>query len=571
MANRFHTYFGQIVTPSELNEIFESLFSGIDQFVQDFGFSGVAVGAVATQHTPPNLTVDVSGPAVVYDQMANRMTFGSPVVVNCTLDENGSSTSVVGGSNQKWLSLFIEFTTTPSDPRTDELGATVYYRNVTGYRINVVQGAEAPIGTPTRPALRGDQILLADVLLGFSPASIVNADISTTRTQVIYDLTGSPNSIRARSLEDVLQSMLGTINSFSGTLDTEAFDRSTADTALGVLISTTAGSVRTDEAVRAEVNALLNFRVVDTGGGQVINAAAMDLGNIVAVGAVGTIMYSFDGGLTWSASTAANSPASGGSTYNGTFYDVLWVTTLAKFVAVGSLGEIQTSPDGVTWTHQVSGDATDLHAIAFNGTTLCTIGNLSGAGKSKVSTNGTAWSTTTQAFQFSPALAGGYSSGLFVAHEAVSANMKSSPDGVTWTTRTLDGAPVMTAGAGSIGWSYTQGFLVVGAVTTPRIMQQSPTGTVWTSLRTPASTGATNQVLVTDQAAYALTQRKTTAWVAVAGVSSGSRDFTSLGPSTSSTPSNGKPSLLRCSSRSQMAFLPTGTAGIVGLSQAWAA
>src|SRR3990172_3415841 len=116
--NKFTFYFGQIPTDVELNAMFAELEAGIERFVQDFGLVGVVAGADVTQHTPNNLTVDVGGSAIVYDQTAQRMSWGSAQVVNCAVDENGAGTAVIGGANEKWLSLFVKFVTTDADPRT---------------------------------------------------------------------------------------------------------------------------------------------------------------------------------------------------------------------------------------------------------------------------------------------------------------------------------------------------------------------------------------------------------------------------------------------------------------------
>ena len=112
MANKFHTYFGQIVTDAELNEIHDSLFDAISRFVEDFGFRGIVAGGTVTQHSPTNLTVNVSAPTIVYDQNSNRMQFDAPVNLNLAVDENAAATTVSGSLNEKWLSIFIEFTST---------------------------------------------------------------------------------------------------------------------------------------------------------------------------------------------------------------------------------------------------------------------------------------------------------------------------------------------------------------------------------------------------------------------------------------------------------------------------
>jgi len=220
--NKFHTYFGQVITDTELNEIFTELTGGIERFIQDFGFFGIAAGAVVTRHEPANMTVDVSGPAILYDQLAQRLSFGSTQVVNCAQDENGVSTAVVGPPNARWLSIFAKFVSTPSDPRTDDLGATVFYRDVAGFQLRVAQGSEADaIADSPRAPLRGDQILIADVRIVHGQASIQAVDIDVSRTQTIYRLPGAPISIQARGLADVLQAMLDSLNTVRDAVDAD--------------------------------------------------------------------------------------------------------------------------------------------------------------------------------------------------------------------------------------------------------------------------------------------------------------------------------------------------------------
>lgn len=243
MANKYHTYFGQIITNSELNEIFDSLFVEVDRFIQDFGYRGIVTGGNVAQHSPTNLSVDIDGPTIVYDQEANRMAFASLTNVPLSLDENGAATPVVGSLNEKWLSLFMEFVSTPTDPRTDDLGDTVYFKDVESYRINVVQGSEAAIGTPTKPALRADQILIADVLLGYGVTSIVNAKISDARSEVAYDLTGTPLAVRSKNFTEVLQQFLDALNDGLTAIATLDVDDMIADALTGSPTSIPSGNM----------------------------------------------------------------------------------------------------------------------------------------------------------------------------------------------------------------------------------------------------------------------------------------------------------------------------------------
>jgi hypothetical protein len=70
---------------------------------------------------------------------------------------------------------------------------------------------------------------------------------------------------------------------------------------------------------------------------------------VVIVGDTGEIQTSTDG-INWTHRTAAAS-------YAGTWRSVCYSTHLGLFVAVGSAGEIQTSPDGINWTHRTAGSS----------------------------------------------------------------------------------------------------------------------------------------------------------------------------------------------------------------------
>lgn len=217
--NKYETYFGQVITDDELNEIFNSFASAIESFIQDFGYSGIAVGADLVQNPTPNMAVSVSAPGVVYDQFGNRTSFGSALPVNCTADENNATTAVVGTGNSKWLSVFIKYVLTPSDPRVDDLGDTIYFRKSPSYVMHVAQGAEASGSLAVRPPLRSDQILLGDIKVTYGQTSIANADIDLSRRQVIYNIPGTPLSVKAKALQAVLQAVVTAINNInSGTL-----------------------------------------------------------------------------------------------------------------------------------------------------------------------------------------------------------------------------------------------------------------------------------------------------------------------------------------------------------------
>lgn len=208
-------YFRQRVSEQEMDAAFGDVEDAIKVFLQGFQYTGVALGAVGAQAAIPNLTVVLSGPAIIYQQTQEPIHWSSPQTVNVAVDENGVTTTVAGAPNEKWLSIFAEFVRAPSDARIDGRGDTVLYLQDESFKLNVVQGAEAAVGLAVRPGFRGDQILVADVRLIFGQVAVLNADISVTRSQLVYIIAGVPNSIRERNLNDVLAAILAIANGVS--------------------------------------------------------------------------------------------------------------------------------------------------------------------------------------------------------------------------------------------------------------------------------------------------------------------------------------------------------------------
>lgn len=146
----------------------------------------------------------------------------------------------------------------------------------------------------------------------------------------------------------------------------------------------------------------------------------------------------------------------------------------------GSSANVATSPDGVTWTLRTMPASASWSYSAVNGGNVMAIA--SGATNVALSTDGgVTWSAATAL----PAacFAIGYIGGLWVAMRGGSTSYYTSPDGVTWTTRT---------GPASIGGSA--GLYQVGSVLmfTPvsgvsGTYYTTPDGVAWTTRSFPAS------------------------------------------------------------------------------------
>ncbi len=209
------------------------------------------------------------------------------------------------------------------------------------------------------------------------------------------------------------------------------------------------------------------------------------------------VMTSADG-ITWTSRTSA-------PTTNALWLDVGGVSGLA--IAVGSLGtssgvKIMTSTnDGASWTTQTpaSNPAPINGIVVVSAGTHVAAGFHSSTSTLATSTNGTSWTTRT-----GPADSQFYSvawnGSIYVAvgmdlNTNLEGRAASSPTGTTWTARTTD--PVSAAGSNgpnflSVAAGVSGGFVAVGrddnTFTIPYIMY-SAAGTTWTARTASPTTG----------------------------------------------------------------------------------
>jgi len=191
-------YFRQRVTQADLDEAFLAAENADKLITEDIlGFGFLVSGpnpATVVERGVPDLLVLVNT-LLGYDQQGRRISNsrsgfqggtdqGLPAQgVDLSVDELGAVTSVVGGGNEKTISIFIEFRRKTTDPRLDGNGAAVFFLQDESIQFNVVQSAEAGVGLSVPPPLRGDQILLADITRIFGQTSFLNADIDQSRRQ----------------------------------------------------------------------------------------------------------------------------------------------------------------------------------------------------------------------------------------------------------------------------------------------------------------------------------------------------------------------------------------------------
>lgn len=206
--------------------------------------------------------------------------------------------------------------------------------------------------------------------------------------------------------------------------------------------------------------------------------AAYGAGLFVIVGNSGNLATSPDG-ITWTSRT---------STFGATrIKKVAYGNGL--FVAVGYAGKMATSPDGITWTSRTSGfGATDIWTVEYSADLgLWILGGDSATMKTASDPTNNSWSTPSTGFTGTQIIkCVRWANGLLVAGSGTGGGsggneLRTSPDGTTWTLRTIpfaDGEDVLGADFGNGTWviSGNNGELAT-----------SPDAITWTS-RTAAVT-----------------------------------------------------------------------------------
>jgi hypothetical protein len=187
--------------------------------------------------------------------------------------------------------------------------------------------------------------------------------------------------------------------------------------------------------------------------------------------------------------------------YSGNFYSVAHDGS-GLWTAVGTDGEIQTSPDGITWTQRAAagGYSGYFAEIAHDGTGLWVAGGQSG--EIQTSPDGITWTKQTPDGGYSGVFNGiAYDgTGLWVA-VASQGEIQTSPDAITWTHQDNDGGFV--ASFYEVAYDGTGLWVAVGA---SGEIQTSPDGITWTA-RTPGGGFSGNF--------YGIAHDGTGLWVAV--------------------------------------------------------
>ncbi len=191
MASRTDFFFRQRVTEQELDLAFELLEKADHNLAADIGVYGIISGAAPTAHLPvADLSIDLTAPAKAYDNLGQRIFFGTGQTVDCGVDHQGLSTTVADPANERWLGVFLKFDRLLSDPRTDGNSQQVFFRHDEHYQILVRQAPEGTIGTALKHPLKDDELLICDVRLRHGQTQIVEQDIDISRRQSFIFATG---------------------------------------------------------------------------------------------------------------------------------------------------------------------------------------------------------------------------------------------------------------------------------------------------------------------------------------------------------------------------------------------
>lgn len=216
--------------------------------------------------------------------------------------------------------------------------------------------------------------------------------------------------------------------------------------------------------------ALLNWASLkDTSTANIYAFAAN--GNImIAVGASGMIFRTDDVSQVashWTVQTQA-------AAFAGSFYAATFSAALGLFIIAGTTGEIQTSPDGVTWTHRTAGSsyAGTIQDIAVGSGIVVFVGT---GGEIQSSTNGTAWTRrVTGAMTWTNVV---WSGAEFITFSVTSADTQRSTNGTTWAAIASQFLARSAAFGNGIWVS-----MVDGATTTIRTSTDG--GLTWTAFAT---------------------------------------------------------------------------------------
>ncbi len=188
-----------------------------------------------------------------------------------------------------------------------------------------------------------------------------------------------------------------------------------------------------------------------------LKALASTTSNTVVVGSSGKMAALDHATGTWQARDSVSSK---------TWNDVIYAG--GQYVAVGSGGNVRTSPDGNVWTDRSTGKTEALQSIIWTGSQYLAVGD---GGVILVSADGAAWTARSSGIT-TPLLTVAYSGGAYVA--AGNFGIRISNDSINWRAPSNPG--VLSSGS-TVCWSRSK-FLLATVFGANRLYQ-STDGETW--------------------------------------------------------------------------------------------
>ncbi|NOJ92330.1 hypothetical protein HMI51_05165 [Corallococcus coralloides] len=301
MSNRLDFHFRQRVTEAELDLAFAQLEQADRNLASDLGVHGVISGAVTAPHSPvPNLSVDLTAPARAYDNLGQRIFFGTGQTVDCAVDMSGIPTDVSTSGSERWLGIFLRFTRLLSEPRTDGNSQQVYFRRDESFELVVRQAPEGPVGQAPKPALQPDELLLCDVRRRPGQTQILSADLDTSRRQAFIFARGTSVAVESDTW-DILSPSSATVQATLDEVDAELaghFSGATRRHEAGAVDYTPHGFISSStvqEAVDEVVDKLSSAAAGTPGASRVGADAVPGAPNLLPAGTVDTQLSSLLG------------------------------------------------------------------------------------------------------------------------------------------------------------------------------------------------------------------------------------------------------------------------------------
>ena len=221
----------------------------------------------------------------------------------------------------------------------------------------------------------------------------------------------------------------------------------------------------------------------DTGG--IVNSLAFGNGVWVAGNSSGQIHSSPSGLGPWIVLPAADNPFDGS---NETITKLVYAKDIGTWLAVsgsGDQGRVMTSSNGLQWEEGATralGGVIDTLAAAWSGIDALFVA-VGDAGNLATSPDGVTWTSRTSNFGASNILAVAYDgSGLWCA-VGIGGNIITSPDGITWTAQTSN----VNRSLQDVAYFGGQWLVVANTASTDMFYLTSDDGITWTKQTHPHS------------------------------------------------------------------------------------